>query len=151
MQRMHAIIYIILGILKFAESPLSRNVTFSSAKNVWEKASALWGDREQSWGRTMFPLSKFKKCFVTKFLSHGKSASQPCQRTVKRSLPCLVTLNLLEGPWEWYGHALDRIFVSNMYLNGIEALCHHVQGLLLCPMLKINHCALLIACRTLLP
>ena len=43
-------------------------------------------------------------------------------------------------------------FVSQIcFLNGIEALCHHVQGLLLCPMLKINHCALLIACRTPLP
>ena len=46
---------------------------------------------------------------------------------------------------------MQRIGVSNMFLNGIEALCHHVQGSLLCPMLKINHCALLIACRTPLP
>ena len=38
-----------------------------------------------------------------------------------------------------------------MFLNGIEALCHHVRGSLLCPMSTINHCALLIACRTPLP
>ena len=96
MQRMRTIINIVPRIQNICRvTPQHRCHPFFSQK----KTSALWGDREESWGRTMFLLPKLKKCFITKLLSHEKSARPFCQRESSiRSLPCLVTLNLLENP-----------------------------------------------------